>query len=95
MASCDVLSMQVSRREQLTIISAKQNKGKGKSKMGAPSKNGFVFSRTPDGREICYGYNKESCEGGCGRVHVCQLRLKSHPRTKCNQVKSQKEEQKS
>ena len=70
-------------------------KGKGKTKMGAPSKNGFVFSKTPDGREICFNFNREACDGGCNRVHVCQLCLKSHPRSKCNQVKTQKDEQKS
>ncbi|CAE7826044.1 unnamed protein product [Symbiodinium sp. CCMP2592] len=40
----------------------RKGKGKGKGKfLGKPSKNGFVFRKTPDGREICYGYNNGSC----------------------------------
>ena len=50
--------------------------GKGKSRkgrMGADSRAGFVYSTTPDGRQICYSaYNSKdnTCRGNCGRVHV-------------------------
>ena len=62
----------------------RKGKGKGKGKfLGKPSRSGFVFRKTPDGREICYGYNNGTCPGNCGRVHVCQLCLKPHPRSEC------------
>ena len=64
--------------------SDRKGKGKGKGKfLGKPSRSGFVFRKTPDGREICYGYNNGTCPGNCGRVHVCQLCLKPHPRSEC------------
>jgi len=47
---------------------------------GAPS--GKPKSQMPDGREICFAWNKDpkSCAGSCGRVHACQLCFKeSHP----------------
>ena len=57
--------------------------GKGSLRLGFPSSKGFVFSNTPDGRQICYAYNNGTCKGDCGRVHVCQLCLKPHPRKTC------------
>ena len=64
--------------------SDRKGKGKGKGKfLGKPSRSGFVFRKTPDGREICYAYNNGACPGNCGRVHVCQLCLKPHPRSVC------------
>eukprot|EP00435_Cladocopium_sp_Y103_P048825 s2527_g14.t1 len=42
--------------------------GKGKSrkgKLGAKSNAGFVYSTTPDGRQICYAYNNATCNGQC------------------------------
>ncbi|CAE7203224.1 unnamed protein product [Symbiodinium sp. CCMP2592] len=70
--------------------SAKGKGGKGRGKggknslrIGYPSARGFVSSSTPDGRQICYAYNNGSCKGDCGRVHVCQLCLKPHPRKSC------------
>ena len=64
----------------------KKGKGKGKAKrsyLGAPSAKGFVYSTTPDGRQICYAYNTKKCDNKCNRVHVCQMCLGPHPRTEC------------
>ena len=61
--------------------------GKGSLRLGFPSSKGFVFSNTPDGRQICYAYNNGTCKGDCGRVHVCQLCLKPHPRKTCKMQK--------
>ena len=67
--------------------------GKGKSRkgrLGADSRAGFVYSTTPDGRQICYGYNSQNntCRGNCGRVHVCQFCLSpKHNRHSCPQRK--------
>ena len=61
--------------------------GKGSLRLGFPSARGFVFSSTPDGRQICYAYNNGTCKGDCGRVHVCQLCLKPHPRKSCKMQK--------
>jgi hypothetical protein len=46
--------------------------GSGKFKME-------LKSVTPGGREICYKFSRKSskCDGSCGRVHVCQVCLKS------------------
>ena len=67
----------------------RKGKGKGKGKfLGKPFCSGFVFRKTPDGREICYGYNNGSCPGNCGRVHVCQLCLKPRPRIECKNRKA-------
>ena len=69
-------------------------KGKGKSRkgrLGADSRAGFVYSTTPDGRQICYGFNNQtsSCRGNCGRVHVCQFCLSpKHNRHSCPQQKA-------
>lgn len=67
--------------------------GKGKSrkgKLGAESRAGFVYSTTPDGRQICYAFNSQNgtCRGNCGRVHVCQFCLSpKHNRHSCPQHK--------
>eukprot|EP00435_Cladocopium_sp_Y103_P007668 s5210_g2.t1 len=47
--------------------------GKGKSrkgKLGANSNAGFVYSTTPDGRQICYAFNNSTCNGQCNRADV-------------------------
>ena len=67
--------------------------GKGKSRkgrLGADSRAGFVYSTTPDGRQVCYGFNSQTntCRGNCGRVHVCQFCLSpKHNRHACPQQK--------
>ena len=60
--------------------------GKGKSRkgrMGADSRAGFVYSTTPDGRQICYAYNSK--DNTCRRalpscacfVSFCRCRTES------------------
>lgn len=68
--------------------------GKGKSRkgrLGADSKAGFVYSTTPDGRQIGYSFNSKNstCRGNCGRVHVCQFCLSpKHNRHGCPQQRA-------
>ena len=69
-------------------LNSKAKKGRGKGKKGSSSgfqsKKGFVHSQTPDGRQICYGYNNNKCTTkGCQRVHCCQFCLQSHPKSAC------------
>ena len=50
----------------------KGNKGKGGKGDGKGPK-AKLLTHTPEGREICFRYNNgEACDGGCGRVHICQ-----------------------
>ena len=66
-----------------------QGKGTRKGKLGANSRAGFVYSTTPDGRQICYAFNNAKCDGkSCNRVHVCQFCLDpGHNRHACTQRK--------
>ena len=49
-------------------------KGKSKGKKG-DGKNKGLLHMTPDGRQICFGYNDGTCtDANCGRVHVCRKR---------------------
>ena len=60
---------------------------KGKSKQGGrdPTPKGLRggYTRTEDGRPICFNYNLGKCSDAatCGRVHVCTVCRKSHPQT--------------
>jgi hypothetical protein len=57
----------------------KKGKGKGKGDKGDKGKR-FQNTRTPDGRMICFAFNKQSgCRGSCGMVHCC---------TTCHRAKS-------
>ena len=63
----------------------RKGKGKGKSKT---KPDGWKLTKnpmTPDGRQKCFRYNKETCPGDCGRVHVCLVCGGPHPLTKCPQ----------
>jgi len=54
--------------------SRKGNYKGGKGKSDGKGKNRLA-SVTADGRQICYKFNNnQSCDGSCGRVHVCQVR---------------------
>ncbi|CAE7041883.1 unnamed protein product [Symbiodinium sp. CCMP2592] len=57
----------------------KQGKGKGEEK-GAFRGLQLVW-RTPDGKDICFAYNNQGCQGNCGRAHVCRVKgcYKEHP----------------
>lgn len=46
---------------------------RGEQKGGKGSENQLI-SRTADGREICFPYNAQGCDGSCGRVHICRVR---------------------
>eukprot|EP00439_Symbiodinium_sp_Y106_P017088 s3641_g2.t1 len=46
---------------------------RGEQKGGKGSDNQLT-SRTADGREICFPYNAQGCDGSCGRVHICRVR---------------------
>ena len=52
------------------------DKGKGKGKLKY---------RTLDDKAICFAYNNqgESCDGQCGRAHVCRKCLGPHPMFSC------------
>ncbi|CAE7268938.1 unnamed protein product, partial [Symbiodinium pilosum] len=52
---------------------AKGKPSKGKSDKAGKSNNGLV-DRTPDGREICFAFNAQGCDGTCGRIHICRVR---------------------
>ena len=60
-----------------------KEKGSGKGKPGKWTKGktsdnalkGLVLSwRTPEGRDICFAYNLQGCDGKCGRLHVCRVK---------------------
>ena len=55
-----------------------QNKGYGKGfkSSGPKGKHGDLnlVSQTPDGRDICFAFNSQGCNGKCGRVHVCRVK---------------------
>eukprot|EP00435_Cladocopium_sp_Y103_P075683 s103_g62.t1 len=56
------------------------SKGKGKSSKGKGKEIrkellGLQLAwRTPDNRELCFGYNTGSCSGKCDRVHQCRVK---------------------
>ena len=66
-------------------------KGKDKNKKQKTGKEREGYSRTSDGKPICYRYNaKNGCKKGekCHTVvHVCTKCLGKHPATKCTQAK--------
>ena len=62
------------------------NKGsKGKKRDPVPQSLKGMHSRTPQGDQICFGYNLGSCKQGaaCPRKHACAVPgcYKSHPQT--------------
>ena len=40
-------------------------------------------STTPDGRAVCFAYNRNRCNGNCGMVHVCLVCGGGHPKSAC------------
>lgn len=53
------------------------NKGKGKGakrRVVYPGTDIELVSLTPDGRQICFGYNTGKCDGKCGRIHICRAK---------------------
>ena len=53
---------------------APDGKAGGADQKGGKSSENQLLSRTPDGREICFPFNAQGCDGSCGRVHVCRVR---------------------
>ena len=64
-----------------------KGKGKGKNTKREPVPSGLkgMHSRTPQGDQICYGYNLGTCKQGsaCSRKHFCAVPgcYKNHPQT--------------
>ena len=60
--------------------SSSQQGGRGAGKAKGKGGKG-LWSRTPDGRNICFKYNNvgEDCDSKCGMVHVCQRCFGKHP----------------
>eukprot|EP00435_Cladocopium_sp_Y103_P036681 s256_g9.t1 len=54
---------------------SKGSKGKGKGKsMDSRLKGLNLAWRTPDGRELCFAWNTDDCDGSCGRIHQCRVK---------------------
>ena len=71
----------------------KGEKGKGKGSKGEGGKTQTpenYASRTPDGRLICFKYNRadDSCNGKCNMLHVCQVKgcHDKHPAHSCPKI---------
>ena len=59
------------------------DRGKGKAKQ----KNKFANVKTPDGRNICFKYQSNTCNmAGCKFVHVCSECFGAHPLASCPQA---------
>jgi len=62
-----------------------KSKGKNKKREPMPSSLKGMHSRTPQGDQMCFGYNLGTCKqgSGCTRKHVCSVPgcYKSHPQT--------------
>ncbi|CAE7362158.1 FCPC, partial [Symbiodinium sp. CCMP2456] len=53
----------------------KDGKGKdGKGKSDPAFKGLQLVWRTPEGRDICFAFNNQGCDGKCGRLHVCRVK---------------------
>ena len=69
-------------------------KGKGKGPKGKGKEirkelQGLQLAwRTPDNRELCFGYNAGNCSGKCDRVHQCRVKgcYGDHPAIKHKEV---------
>ena len=62
-----------------------KGKGKNKKREPVPQELKGMHSRTPQGDQICFGYNLGTCKQGaaCARKHVCAVPgcYKNHPQT--------------
>eukprot|EP00435_Cladocopium_sp_Y103_P013098 s2653_g3.t1 len=55
--------------------SGKQFTSKGKGQQIRKELMGLQLAwRTPDNRELCFGYNTGNCDGKCNRVHQCRVK---------------------
>ena len=65
----------------------KKGGGKGAGKDDKKGKKNKNHLRTPDGAEICFKFNRTSCEGECNRAHACMKCLGAHALKECPQAK--------
>ena len=72
--------------------------GKGAKNNASKGKHGdlSLVAQTPDGRDICFAFNSQGCNGKCGRVHVCRVRgcfgdhaAREHSKLQGNQKKAE------
>ena len=75
-----------------------QSYGKGKAGKGGNKSKGKEIRkelqglqlawRTPDNRELCFGYNAGNCNGKCDRVHQCRVKgcYADHPAIKHKEI---------
>jgi hypothetical protein len=66
-------------------VPVKKDLGVTKGPKGAKQrigKDGLAQS-TPDGRRICFKYQRGNCDGSCGMVHVCQKCFNAHKTGDC------------
>ena len=57
----------------------KGNKGSQANQSAVRNKKGEM-TRTPDGRLICFAYQRGNCNGQCGKVHICTICGDKHPK---------------
>lgn len=63
--------------------------GKSKGKEIRKELQGLQLAwRTPDNRELCFGYNAGNCSGKCDRVHQCRVKgcYADHPAIKHKEI---------
>eukprot|EP00435_Cladocopium_sp_Y103_P066780 s1436_g29.t1 len=66
-----------------------KGKSKGKGKEIRKELQGLQLAwRTPDNRELCFGYNAGNCNGQCNRVHQCRVKgcYGDHPAIKHKEI---------
>lgn len=66
------------------VVKGASSKKRG-SRAGKGGSNKTVHSKTPDGRNICFAWNKDerSCPGTCKFVHVCRMCFGNHTMHAC------------
>ena len=67
----------------------KGGKGKGKGKGDMIDITLPLVAKTPDGRDICFLYNKKQCTGSCGRIHCCRVKGCTHAGPACEHPHAQ------
>jgi len=57
--------------------------GKSKQSSNCSGWDAHEKGKTPDGRDKCYRYQRDQCNGRCGRVHVCVVCDGPPPKRSC------------
>jgi hypothetical protein len=75
------------RKPRTKKVPQAKGKGKGKERSKGKDRQKTMARVTPDGRKLCFAFNRasEGCEGGCGFGHTCRLCFGQHPAHKCGQ----------